>query len=442
MKIPLLEVLRRRRALPLREVALLLPDLPASIDGTPGRSSTALLHRLAIRVASIETPVETLLRQPLDSWPHAWRLELEPPTVSSMAVKATDETLRPGERNTSAGLPALAELLYELLGGRRNAAGTMAGSPLPAVNEAGNSLLTKAMRGAVSGSCADFWGSWLRACEWTPASPPAEARPHTPRGGAARIPDDFLGVSERGTVLSLTSSNGRVIPIRLVARPQFRFGRSSRLADWVARILPDNPENLERTKQLSRVHATAEYTAEGIVMQDGDGFHPSANGSRWDGSPLHTAASIGRGGVLEIGPSYSLEATAVPAVGEHIQIANLADWIGAAESATDLPRPSLDSDAFVFAPVGMSIIRQAVWLISRLGFECDGAGAIQWDLTGAAPVVGAFIHAHGGFWLQRGELLETTITLDGHEVLGGAIVPLTGGQRLRLGSTAYETDLK
>src|SRR5207302_402763 len=69
-----------------------------------------------------------------------------------------------------------------------------------------------------------------------------------------------------GGMLILEPSGGKARLLRLVARDEFRLGRSATDSDFAARFPEHVPQALELAKYLGRVHARARLSTEGIIL--------------------------------------------------------------------------------------------------------------------------------------------------------------------------------
>lgn len=148
-----------------------------------------------------------------------------------------------------------------------------------------------------------------------------------------RVPDSLLGSETPGDLLKLTPHDGGTT-IRLVARMQFRIGRSRAEADLLTRFQPETPENTRRTHELGRVQVFGEIIDGEVTLRDGNGTGPSANCSAFDGRPLAADVSmrLRQRGVLDLAGHYGFEVVPQFAMVEDVVIENFSAWEGATRS--------------------------------------------------------------------------------------------------------------
>ena len=216
-------------------------------------------------------------------------------------------------------------------------------------------------------------------------------------------------------------------PIHLVARAQFRIGRSPAHSDWVARFQPETPENEILTNELGRVHLVGEVAGGRPVLRDGNGADVSINGSTFDGVPLAANAGtpVTRRGVLTLGELYAV------------------DLVPLFEDADDFPGEGQSGvrGAIVFAPRRLEpTLRDAAWIFTRLDFTLRPGGGPAW----LAPRRGnpaAFLRRDGRFWLANASLRSDGLWLGDRSVAAGETVPLAAGESLRLGAREYSIEI-
>jgi serine/threonine protein kinase len=155
----LLELLRARRELPAGEV---LPILRQAATGTDAAWAAGLqrvdfaLHQVRFHFPSDLDP-ERLLRTPVNAWPH-FTVKLNPLGITNeLAQSATwsgaqtvvgGAPVRVAASSATPALPvpALAVVVYEMLGGTaRTTGGGSAYTPLAALSEEGNAVLRRAL---------------------------------------------------------------------------------------------------------------------------------------------------------------------------------------------------------------------------------------------------------------------------------------------------------
>lgn len=418
----LLDLLRRRQELQIGEVIDLLASLPGQLDRDEALCNASLLRDIRVVFEKEMEPRELniLMGLPTANWPE-FKLSPQQPPDDTVAVGEITDTHEETMVQRSAPA-ALASLIYELLGGRQRPGLSNRLPPIAALGEKANDLLHRAV---TSGQCRDaraFWRDFVAACA-TQSATRRELRMSAPS----------LAELERGTVCKLTPRANGTTRIHLIARPSFRIGRSAKQADFIARFLPDTPENVERTSELSRVHVLLEFGIGGITLRDGDGARPSHNGSTLEDVPLSSdrPMPLGMGGVLSLGSHYRMNVTPMPA-----------------------PKPwkivgvdGLD-ERDEFAPVGMGAVAfepldeqratlQAAWLFDAAGFFLDEAREFRWHLDKVHAAPAFFLRRGGGFLLTNVSSSKTPIRVDSRDLMPGEVVPLRSGQSLRIGDSNF-----
>ena len=221
-------------------------------------------------------------------------------------------------------------------------------------------------------------------------------------------------------------------PIRLVARPQFRVGRSPDHSDWITRFQPETPENEILTNELGRVHVVGEVLGGVPTLLDGNGSEASINGSTFDGEPLTAgdATSITRRGVLTLGEFYAVDVVPLFSNADDFAIEGDADAGG-----SDI------RGAIVFAPRRLEpTLLDAAWIFTRVDFALRLGGGPAW----IAPLRGnpaAFVRRAGCVWLANTGLDGEELWLGDQCVTLGEAVPLAAGEVLRLGARVYSIEV-
>ena len=439
----LLDLLRRRRELTADETFRLLATLPATLDHLTTHSlpvPSPLLGKIFIQFDESTTP-EALAAQPIADWP-PFAVKVNPLTIRALGSDTTRDTTRTlvvGPHATTAtgeasGPRLLAELLYELLGGRQRELDSRRYSPISALHEAGNGVLRRALLVAPHTDCQALWKD-LRTAQSDHAPPPVPLGAGRPQPRPPVIPAPLPGQPAPGLALLLTPEDPTAPAIHLIARPQFKIGRSLQSADFVTRFFPESAANLTLTDRLSRVHVVAENIAGGLFVRDGNGSSPSLNGSLLDGhllSPDHPAAlrqrallSLGQEYFLELIPLHRPTPRALPEV-----------WPALAVPAAN------PLGALVCEPRnGQPELRRSVWLFSEIGFGLDSRGRLIWDTRGAGESPAAFHHHRGCFWLRNHALPASSLALDKVPLTGDQIAPITTGQTVRLGFSTFTAEV-
>ncbi len=253
-----------------------------------------------------------------------------------------------------------------------------------------------------------------------------------------RVPSWLPGSGTRGQVLRLIPRDASV-PVRFVARSQFRIGRSTAEADLLTRFHPKTPENEKRTHQLGRVHVCGEIIDGQPALRDGSGREPSENGSTLDGQPLahDRATQILQRAVLTLAGRYALEVRPYLAPLDDFEIENFAALPGFYADGTPEVR-----GAVVFARCdGEPMLRETVWLFTRVDFAIGQSGRPIW-LPSARSNPAAFLRLGGRFWLVNANLSGDALRLNGRSLSPGEAAPLTDGLPLRVGAREYSVEIE
>ena len=446
----LLELLRRRSALPVEEIRRLLNGLPALLNDAERQGDLPTARLLnAVQVIFATGADEEYGGRSVSEWP-AFRLEL----IADATQSETAVTVEPQvDARFSHDLPArFAALLYELLGGPHRSDG--ARPPLSALGEAANRMLQRALAGGAFADCADFWREFLRA------SSPAQR--------VVRIPASLLGSGTPGLVLTLIPHDDGA-RIRLVGRSQFRIGRSRAAADLLTRFQPETPENAARTHELGRVHVLGEIIDGEPMLRDGNGFGPSANGSTFDGHPLgpFSPMPVRQRAVLDLAGRFAFGVIPQLAASEEFIIENLAARSGGREERKfGASRDVIDGDshfdrlkalslskgnvaapcalrgAIVFeAGAGQPFARDAVWLFTRIDFALGQDDRPIW-LPPARNNPAAFLHLGDCFWIVNFGLLPGHVRIGENSLARGEAARLGAGAVLEMGSRVFSIEVK
>ena len=222
--------------------------------------------------------------------------------------------------------------------------------------------------------------------------------------------------------------------IHLIARSQFRIGRSPVHSDWVARFQPETPDNEILTNELGRVHVIGEIIEGRPALRDGNGTDPSINGSTFNSQQLTVSAGIPvrRRGMLTLGELYAIDLVPFYSGPDDFLVEGRPEWRG---------QPSEVHGAIVFAPrLFEPTLRDAVWIFTRVDFTLRPTGGPAWlppDPGNAA----AFLRCNGEFWLVNANLPNTELNVDGRDLRNGDAVPLTTARSLRLGVREYSIEV-
>jgi hypothetical protein len=447
--ISLLDLLRRRRELAIYDVLRLLESLPGILDFIARDGMT--VPRPLLGNVIIEFPghfdAESILKAPMEQWP-SFTLKLNTLNIRRMAAAPSSDdttrtaigaTIRGNETADPDGPHELARLIYELLGGPIRELDARRYSPVPALREAGNAVLRRALFTDPQPSCEALWRDLL-ATRPEFCVVPIKYTISLPVPRVFRIPDPFVGVAKPGQVLTLNPLDRSSCPIRLVARPRFNIGRSAQQADFVSRLMPENETNNVLTNRLSRIHTFLELEDGGMRARDGSGSGPSLNGSFLDGERLspEIASPLTHRSLLRLGREYSMELVPVYAhAPREVAISNLEAWRGLGQK---LPEGG-PAGALVCLPAdGHPPVRESVWLFSQAGFGLNASEHLVWDTRGHSVSPAAFHFLRGCFWLSNHSLPETALACENVPLLRDEIVPLAPGQVVRLGAHTFTAE--
>ena len=273
-------------------------------------------------------------------------------------------------------------------------------------------------------------------------------------GAQLTIPARFLGTLHPASKLMLESptaamrDKGSVRGIHLVARDEFRIGRTRSTSDHLAWFWPRSSENDARTNRLSRnVHARLLRSGGRLVVFDNGSTH----GTAWNGMPVPTfLATASRGdsapvpvcgevtqigfdtrGILTLGAEYRIEVSPYPSGIQRTRIVNEGLWAGPAD---DERTPG---GAVRFLPVTSEpALHQAVWILTDATFGSGFENPVRLESSGLDPVAGRIHYYRNHFWIETFHAGDT-VEIDGWTVAPGDLVPLCAGQTVRFGSVEY-----
>jgi len=259
-----------------------------------------------------------------------------------------------------------------------------------------------------------------------------------PRTTSWFIPTKFLDRRETGTKLKLDPIEGSdgVPAVHLVARNEFKIGRSRQEADFLTWFWPRSAQHDEQTRHLSKVHVIAARRGEKLTLRDAG----SANRATFEGHPLseHQNDLIDQRGTLILGHEYQLDVTPFDStLSGPLGIRNERLWNG--PPATDL---SARRGCVRFIPVNSGIaVYVALWLFTDANFGCSKLNALVLTVPRVAEVEGRFHYYRQNFWIE--DLVGGNgITVDEHKLAVGEIVPIVSGARLRIGDTIFRATIE
>jgi len=260
------------------------------------------------------------------------------------------------------------------------------------------------------------------------------------------IPDIFLRYFEPADVIQITPANVSTdgdspLGWRLCsATAEVALGRSSQDADLVTRFLPTTSENNAKSAVLSRKHAllrvvesTAEVTVESL----------SAHALVRVGSQLlrpGCPTSVPPTEMLSIGPAladWRLRCTVrKPLLPRNFRVANLTSWLGQRITQTMIEDGNWGRIEFDYLNSAPTFWR-TVWFHRYVPFGSGHGNALLFDTTQLEGTPGYLHHIRGCFWIECTTECEGIITVDGHALRDGDIVPLRDGMKLTLGGLEH-----
>ena len=252
-----------------------------------------------------------------------------------------------------------------------------------------------------------------------------------------RIPPALLATVKPGTVCHFEPADGSelTVPLRLVARPQFRVGRSRTEADFIAWVLPRNATNDERTMRVSKVHVIADTANGTVVLRD----NATANGSVLDGQILDgTGVTLERRGKLMLGGAVEIDVSRFDSgrAGDP-PIANERNWNGPRPTPAAL-RGALRCEVLTGDEVQML---NSVWLLTDTAFGTNHANPLVLDWPELDEIQGRFHHYRGCFWIENTSE-NGLVRVDNLTLPPGSIAPLASGQLLRLGARTFRVNIE
>ncbi len=247
------------------------------------------------------------------------------------------------------------------------------------------------------------------------------------------IPSTLLGAAQPGATLILSRNDQTSEQIVICSRNRFRIGRSSSAgSDLTIRFLPRNSVNDAKTRRLSRIHVTAKCTGPELLLFDGDGANPSANGSTFAGQVLSTESPVAlESGELRLAEVYSIKVELRTFEHRHAPvIANVDDWKGPAPGAA----PRL-AGAVVFVPAELNSAIAAVWLFSVAAFGSSGTSPLEFALPTGSREIGALHYYRGCFWIEARS--AHAISLEGLALAPAQIAPLIAAHVVQISGAKY-----
>jgi hypothetical protein len=257
----------------------------------------------------------------------------------------------------------------------------------------------------------------------------------------------FLGYAQAGTMLKLTPLDPSLSrSIHLLARPQFRIGRSrdpANAADLITWFLPRNKYNDERTKHLGRVHVVAARRDGALWMWDND----SLGGTTFDGqalpkiggdrTPDSGGETLNRRAVLALGGEYFIDVQPMASAYDDIpEIKNIKLWNG-----PQAPAPEVRGAVRFTSINSEPSHHDAVWLFTDATFGTSRSNSVVTNLPGLAEIQGRFHHYRGCFWVEN-RVSNDSVRINTRAMFGNEIAPLISGLILQLGQVSFQVEVQ
>jgi TIR domain len=251
------------------------------------------------------------------------------------------------------------------------------------------------------------------------------------------IPPQFVGCAETGTKLKLEPAGavpGAIRGIHLVARPEFKLGRSRQESDFLTWFWPRTPENEELTRRLSRVHVVGNVERGRVLLHDAG----STNESTFEGLPLHLEENneLKRRGTLFLGHEYAVDIapfdTTLPG---GLRIENERVWNGPAARAPGV------SGCVRFIPTNSEVaLYDALWLFTDANFGSSRLNPLVLGLPKIGEVEGRFHYYRGNFWIEAFQ--GSMIRIGAVALAPNEIAPITSAQELIIAGTAFRVTIE
>jgi hypothetical protein len=344
----------------------------------------------------------------------------------------------------------LVSLIHELLG-RPRPRDTGPLVPIAVLGEEGNWALRRARGDDPDHPPFESALDFIRALR-TQTFVSRSSGPPVLRAQSLKIPARLLKRVQPGMVLTLApvaQADGTTpLSTRIVAREEFRIGRSPVDADLVTWFQPRNAENDELTRRLSKIHCYLRRRGGRLMALDSD----NSNGTELDGRRLSRDTATGEplpeNGAIALDTRFIIDFRLLPgSPAGRPQIENLPQWAGAATASSGSAPGSVVLDptalgGMVFEPRSPATMRNAIWLLSGLAFGCDPSLALHAPAADGLRPVQGYIHHHvGHFWLENLDG-NGSVVLDGIMLGANEIAPLTNGLRLRIGGSEFVLDVE
>lgn len=245
------------------------------------------------------------------------------------------------------------------------------------------------------------------------------------------IPKQFLTRAQAGTKLKLEPSDSAANGpgFHLIARDEFKLGRSRQEADFLTWFWPRSAENDDRTRRLSKLHVIARQQGGKLNLQDAG----SANRATFEGHSLSETQNdvIDQRGTLVLSHEYQMDVTPFDSTLEGpLRIANERLWAGQSPPAAVARRGCVR-----FMPINSEIaLYSALWLFTDATWGASKMNPLI--IPGLADIEARFHYYRQNFWIED-LAAGSELRLDEHMLAPGEIVPLVNGARLRLGQHTF-----
>lgn len=264
-----------------------------------------------------------------------------------------------------------------------------------------------------------------------PVGPPSEfdaTRLASPKRPRFEVAARFRGAVGPCEAVALVPAGGaQPGTLLLVAREEFRLGRSTQEVDYVAWVLPRSARNDVLTRRISRVHARVVLDAGRLWLSDCG----TTNGTAIGGVVVTERSQVPTGGTSEVvlGGEYRLvvDPSPVPFPGLEVE--------GLTGVARDVPCGAVRFHAVE----GPGPERQPVWLLAQAAFGKGRGCAIRLQDRDLADVQGIFCSLQGAIWV--GALsAEGEVFVDDTMLIPGELAPLLPGHALKIGKRSYRIE--
>ncbi len=249
------------------------------------------------------------------------------------------------------------------------------------------------------------------------------------------IPTHFLNRVREGTLLKMEPLDGAAtLPyqeIRLVARPTFNLGRSREESDFLPWFWPRNEIHDIKTRRISKKQCALTIDKSRIYLSN----EAASSITYFDGENLAGSKTIAleHRGILNLSGIYFLDITHLSTDSfEGPTISNLPHSLAPGSSRI----PGMKGSVRFAATTPHVLPQHSTWLFTEATFGTSRTNSMILDIEGLEEIQGRFHHYLGVFWIEN-FIANGAVEVDGNLVAPGSLVPLTGGQKIRLGQKGF-----